>query len=71
MVNAGRVALLCLAIVRRWKGRSSAIDVAGYLERTVVTNGRCDSSMGFTVSIWNPNCHRGILDGEDDAQGRR
>jgi hypothetical protein len=27
--------------------------------------------VGLTVSIWNPNSHRGLLVGEDDAQGRR
>jgi hypothetical protein len=39
MVSAGRVARLCLAIVRQWKGKSSVIDVAGHLERMGVTDG--------------------------------
>ena len=62
---------LCLEIARLWKARSNAIDVAGYLGRTGVTNGRCDNFVGLAVSIWITNCHRGILVREDDAQGRR
>ncbi len=62
---------LCLEIARQWKVKSNAIGVVGYLGRKVVINGRRDSFVGFTVSIWNSNSHRGLLDGEDDEQGRR
>lgn len=38
MANAGRVARLCRATARQWKGKSNVIGVAGYLERMGVTD---------------------------------